>query len=108
MTDEQHQEILNWLRIAAAPALLALLERHIEDETDWIVYEESDGTRNREAVGALADITGRSVGNRWKAWREIGLIIDAPGSPHPRHIASATSLKFSRPGSQQPESLESA
>lgn len=97
MSDSRLDEILAWIRIMGSASLRSLLETHIRSQTDWVVFQETNGDRNREAVGTIAGISGRAVGNKWSAWREAGIVIDDPQYDHPRHIASAVSVGFEKP-----------
>lgn len=92
MSDQRIDEILSWVRIMGSASLRSLLGVHIRSQTDWVVFEETNGQRNREAVGKVAGISGRAVGNRWAVWRDAGIVIDDPEHDYPRHIASAESV----------------
>lgn len=98
MSDAHVDEILSWVRIMGASALRDLLGIHIRSETDWLVYESTDGEKNRDQVGRQAGISGRAVGNKWSAWRDAGILIEHPDIKYPRRIASASSVGFEKPG----------
>ena len=97
MNDEQATEMLAWLRVIGTDPLRVLLGIHVRTQTDWVVFNETDGERNRDQVGRLAGITGRAVGNKWRVWREAGLLVDSPGFPHPRHMANPGAVGFDKP-----------
>ena len=95
--DEALTELLAWTRIIGMRSLRELLEIHLKTGVDFDVYEATDGSRNRDEVGQAAGIKGRSVGNRWAVWREVGIIVDPTGSDHPTHLASPAAVGYARP-----------
>ena len=97
MTEGQANEMLSWLRVIGSAPLRDLLGIHLRSQTDVIVFYETDGQKNRDQVGYLAGISGRAVGNKWKAWKEAGLLVDSPDHPHPRHIAAPSAIGFEGP-----------
>lgn len=90
--NEELSELLSWVRIIAVAPLRDLLEEYLDSEESWRAYEATDGSRNREQVAEIAGVSPRTIGNRWKEWREAGLLLDLPNSDYPRHIASASSV----------------
>jgi hypothetical protein len=95
--DDRLDEILAWLRILAISPLRDLLKNHLKTSTDWVVYDETDGKKNRDQVGRRAGISGRAVGNKWKIWRELGLLVDRPTSPYPIHVVSPGVVGMEKP-----------
>ena len=84
--DERLDEIIAWVGVKKAASLRDQLGVHVRTEIDWIVYDETDGHESREAVGELAGIGGRSVGNRWAVWKEARIVIDEPEYESTAHL----------------------
>lgn len=97
MEDALLTELIMWTRISAGPAYRELLAVHVRTATDYDAFQATDGTRNRDEVGKVAGLSGRSVGTKWKTWRDAGLVVESAEAEHPTHLMSALVVGFQRP-----------
>lgn len=85
-------EILSWLRIQGRPQLQNLLQEVLSTANDRSVYGLTDGTRNGKQVAEQARVAKSTVSEKWKHWREVGILIETGDERKPRHIVSIEAL----------------
>lgn len=86
------RELVAWTKLQARHALVESLVDALSTENDQRIYELTDGSLNGSEVARKAGVSKAAVSQKWKAWRQAGLLIDDWASPGPRHLASLKAL----------------
>lgn len=85
------EELVAWTRFQNREALRQTLKEVLSTDNDRLIYELTDGSRTGAEVARAADVSKSAVSQKWKAWRNAGIIGDL-GENGPRHLASIESL----------------
>jgi hypothetical protein len=85
-------ELVAWTKLQARDVLLRSLDAALSSENDRRVYELTDGSRTGADVAREVGLSRQAVSQKWKAWRQMGLLFDRPDDAGPRHLASLESL----------------
>ena len=86
------RELVAWTKLQARDKLVRALEDALSTDNDYRIYELTDGTRNGAEVARAVGVTKSAVSQKWKIWRQAGLLIDVDSAEGPRHLASRQSL----------------
>ena len=87
------QEIVLWLRFQNRQALRAVLAEVLTTSTDRRIYEMTDGRNAQPEIAKQAGISQPTVSNKWKAWRNLGIVYELPEEPgRCRHLANLRSV----------------
>jgi biotin operon repressor len=85
-------ELVAWTKLQARDALVSGLTEALSTDNDRRVYELTDGSRTGADVAREVGVSRQAVSQKWKTWRQMGLILDSPDDAGPRHLASLESL----------------
>lgn len=66
-------EILRWIRVKSKPLVREILMKELQEESDKIAYEQSDGEKTSRGVAEIAGIGKDAITSRWKKWIELGI-----------------------------------
>ena len=86
------RELVAWTKLEARDKLVRALDEVLSTDNDHRIYELTDGTRSGAEVARLVGVSKSAVSQKWKGWRQAGLLIDVDGAEGPRHLASRESL----------------
>jgi hypothetical protein len=67
------KEILKWIKFAGMNQVKAVLEEQLKEDSDKIIYQNSDGTLGVIELGKLSGVSKSTVGNLWETWVKTGL-----------------------------------
>lgn len=85
-------ELIAWTKLQTRDALISGLNEALSTANDRKIYELTDGSRTGADVAREVGVTRQAVSQKWKAWRQMGLLLDRPDDSGPRHLASLDSF----------------
>jgi hypothetical protein len=102
LLNEKIDELIFWTRFSALPTFRAILMDALREDVDKLVYELSDGKKSMRDIARLISKDGRSithvtVGNMWKKWTILNLVIPAKRKGRCKKLVSLETLGIETP-----------
>lgn len=89
------RELVAWTKLQSRDRLTRALDEVLTTGNDLRIYELTDGSLTGAQVARKVGVSKSAVSQKWKLWRQAGLLIDREGAKGPRHLASLESLGLS-------------
>lgn len=87
------REVVMWLRFQNREPLRAALTKALTGDSDYAIYELTDGTKSQGEIARALKVAQSGVSNKWRAWRAAGIVYEVPGeSGRCCHLSSLASL----------------